>query len=111
MIYDWKMELYWRLPVFLQEALLSGYARKLDRLYYGPAFEEWRQRFQAWRSWSRTDIETWQNQQLQFLVDLAATKVPHYREMWRGVDWKSVRCAAALPILPCLEKQSIRQKE
>ena len=28
MIQDWKMRLYWRLPVFLQEAALSFYAAR-----------------------------------------------------------------------------------
>jgi hypothetical protein len=32
---DWCMELYWRLPVRLQETALGLYAGYLDRLYYG----------------------------------------------------------------------------
>jgi phenylacetate-CoA ligase len=111
MIYDWKMELYWRLPVRLQEAALSLYARRLDKLYYGPPFEEWRRCFTNWRSWSRSEVEAWQNEQLQCLVELAAIKVPYYRETWRGVDWKSVRSATDLPALPRLDRQSIRQNE
>jgi phenylacetate-CoA ligase len=111
MIYDWKMELYWRLPVRLQEAVLGIYARHLNKLYYGPPFEEWRRQFTSWQSWSRANVETWQNQQLQGLVELAAIQVPYYRDTWRGVDWKSVRSAAELPILPRLERQSIRQNE
>jgi phenylacetate-CoA ligase len=111
MVYDWKMELYWRLPVFLQEAVLSIYARKLNTLYYGPPFEEWRQRFKSWQSWPRTETEKWQNQQLQSMVELAATKVPYYRNAWRGIDWRSVRAAADLLVFPRLERQSIRQNE
>ena len=38
MIHDWKMELYWRLPVFLQEAALYCYAGYLDKLYYGDGY-------------------------------------------------------------------------
>ena len=111
MSYDWKMELYWRLPLFLQEAALSLYARRLEKLYYGPTFEEWRYRLQRWRLWSRAEAVAWQNQQLQGLVNLAAAKVPFYRETWRNVDWKSVQSATELHILPRLEKQSIRQNE
>jgi phenylacetate-CoA ligase len=111
MTYDWKMELYWCLPVFVQETALSIYANKLNKLYYGPPFEEWRQRFQSWRSWSRTDTETWQNQQLRTLVELAATSVPYYRNAWQDADWKAVRSAADLPLLPRLERQAIRQHE
>lgn len=111
MIYDWKMELYWRLPVLLQETALSIYAKRLDKLYYGPAFDEWRRRFKRWQSWSRVEAENWQNEQLQSLVELAATRVPYYREAWRNVDWKSVHSAADLHVLPRLDKQSIRQNE
>ena len=111
MVYDWKMELYWRLPVFLQETALSIYARHLEKLYYGPTYEEWRQRFVCWHRWSRAEAEGWQNQRLQALVELAARRVPHYRHAWRDVDWKSVQSVCDLPVLPCLEKQSIRQHE
>ena len=111
MIYDWKMALYWRLPIFLQETALALYAKHLEKLYYGPTFEEWQHCLQRWRLWSRAEAEAWQSQQLQELVDLAATKVPYYREAWRNVDWKSLHSATELYILPRLEKQSIRQNE
>lgn len=111
MIHDWKMELYWRLPIFLQEAALSFYARRLDRLYYGDGYEGWRQKFNGWRQWSRSEAEAWQNQQLQTVIELAAKRVPYYREKWRGLDWKSVRSAKDLYILPLLDRQSIRQNE
>ena len=83
MIYDWKMELYWRLPVFLQESALSVYARHLDQLYYGDGYERWRQEFSGWKNWSRSEAEAWQNEQLQSIIELAATRVPYYRENWR----------------------------
>jgi len=56
---DWKMEAYWRLPLVLQEAALNFYAGRLQKLYYGPGFEEWRQLLQEWRSWNRSQAETW----------------------------------------------------
>ncbi|RMF90927.1 MAG: hypothetical protein D6736_05925, partial [Nitrospinota bacterium] len=80
MIYDWKMELYWRLPVFLQERLLSLYAARLDRVYYGPAYTEWRQRYETWKGWSRAEADAWQEEQLRRIITLAATRVPYYRE-------------------------------
>jgi phenylacetate-CoA ligase len=112
MVYDWKMELYWRLPICLQEVVLSLYARHLEKLYYGPGYEEWRQEFINRRqTWSRADIEAWQNHQLQYLIRLAATRVPYYREKWRCLDWKSIRSVEDLRILPRLEKQDLRQQE
>jgi phenylacetate-CoA ligase len=111
MIYDWKMELYWRLPVYLQEAGMSFYAGRLENLYYGPGFEEWRRQCQKWQHWSRTEAENWQNDQLRSIVALAAARVPYYRETWKNVDYNAVHSAADLHILPRLSKQSIRLNE
>ena len=111
MIHDWKMQLYWRLPGFFQEMAVSMRARYLERLYFGPGYEEWRQRFHSWRYWSRAEAETWQSESLQSLVKLAAARVPYYREHWRGVPWQSIRSAGDLRVLPCVQKQSIRQNE
>jgi phenylacetate-CoA ligase len=111
MIHDWKMQIYWTLPVFLQEIAVSMRARQLERLYFGPGYKEWRQRFDCWQSWSSADAETWQNNRLKFIVQLCATRVPYYRENWRGTMWESVYKAADLHLLPCVEKQSIRQNE
>ena len=111
MIHDWKMELYWRLPVFFQETALSLYARKLDQLYYGDGYDTWCKKFEQWKTWSRSETEAWQNDQLQSIIELAATRVPYYREQWRNLDWKSVHSARDLLILSLLDKQSIRQNE
>jgi phenylacetate-CoA ligase len=108
---DWKMEVYWRLPVRLQEAALAAYARKLDRAYYSPAFEEWRARFQTWKTWSASETETWQRQRLAEIVQIAATRVPYYRAAWRGIDWKAIQSVENLGILPRLERQAIRENE
>ena len=106
-----KMELYWRLPTFIQEFGLSLYARYLQTIYYGPEYVMWKKRFKTWQHWSWRDSESWQNQQLQSLVHLAATRVPYYRETWKGLNWESVHSAAKLPILPRLTKQTLRQNE
>ena len=111
MIYDWKMELYWRLPVFLQEAGLGIYAGRLERIYYGPGYEEWYERFKIWKAWSATQALAWQSEQLQSIVTLAATRVPYYSEKWKETDWRSVRSPGDLPLLPLLDKQSLRQNE
>ena len=105
------MEVYWRLPVFLQAAALSFYAGHLEKLYYGPIYEDWLQGLKKWQSWSRADAESWQAQQLQSLIELAATRVPYYKKNWQKLGWKSVISPADLPMLPTLDKQSIRQKE
>jgi phenylacetate-CoA ligase len=111
MIHDWKMELYWRLPVLVQEAALSIYARNLEKLRYGPSYEEWYERFKSWKAWSNGNALAWQSEHLQSIVNLAATQVPYYREKWQKLDWKSVRSPDDLHLLPLLDKQSVQQNE
>jgi phenylacetate-CoA ligase len=106
---DYRMELYWRLPVVLQEIGLSLYARRLDHTYYGPGFSAWCEEYKRWREYSAADIEARQVERLREIVAVAATRVPHYRRTWHGVDWKAVDSATALGVLPRLDKHAIRQ--
>src|SRR5262245_56475947 len=107
----WKMAVYGALPVRLQEAALSLYARSLDGLYYGNGYEQWRQRFIRRQNHTRAEIVAEQNRQLQQIIQVAATNVPFYRQAWRRTDWRAVRSTADLSLLPRLEKQSLRQNE
>lgn len=111
MIHDWKMELYWRLPAALQEFLLSLYARHLDGLYYGSAYEASVGHFRNLQAISAPEIASWQNERLRWIVATAATRVPYYREQWKAIDWRSVRSASTLQALPAVEKQALRQNE
>ncbi|WP_447979327.1 phenylacetate--CoA ligase family protein [Candidatus Nitrospira bockiana] len=111
MITDWTMQVYWRLPVSVQETALTLYARRLDKLYYGPSYQDWRRRFHEWQSWSHADAAAWQSDRLRLLIDRAATTVPYYRGAWRRVDWKAVDSPGNLGILPVLDKQTLRQHE
>jgi len=105
------MEVYWRLPIFLQNAAMSVYAAYLEKHYYGSNYEEWCQRFKNWGNWSASDSEAWQNERLQSIVELAASQVPFYRDRWQNVDWRSIRSMTDLHVLPLLEKQSLRGNE
>lgn len=108
---DWRMELYWRLPVFLQEASLSLYAGYLDRLYYGPGYENALGVFARLQTASPDEIAEWQSAQLRRVVGLAAARVPYYRANWRDTEWESVRSPDDLGALPCLDKQALRRHE
>jgi phenylacetate-CoA ligase len=105
------MSLYWRLPGRLQEVITSVYAAQLEKVNYGPVYDEWRQRFHSWQSFSRTQAEAWQNERLTYIIRLAATRVPYYRERWRDSDWQAVQTPADLPALPRLAKQELQQNE
>lgn len=108
---DWRTEFYARLPVYLQETALSLYAGYLQRLYYGPGYEDALHEFTSLQAASFEDASKWQSDRLRELVRIAATRVPYYREQWRHVDWLSVHSAADLHLLPRLDKQSVRRHE
>jgi phenylacetate-CoA ligase len=111
MVYDWKMELYWRLPVFLQEMMLSAYSVRLNQLYYGGDFRKWCKRLQDWQGWSREEALGFQTQHLVRILEIAGNRVPYYKGRWRNIKWKSVHTPALLNRLPLLSKQEIRQNE
>ena len=110
-MYDWKMSLYWFLPIKIQEIILSYYARYLDNIYYSSEYYKWKEKFDQWKGWSLSQIKTWQNNQLQYILDVAATQVPYYKKHWQNISWKQITSIEDLSRLPLLEKQAIRQNE
>jgi phenylacetate-CoA ligase len=106
---DWKLEVYWRSPVFLQEWALNLYAAHLEKHYYGGDYEDWRNLLTLWQIGSASQAREWQNEKLRSLIPLAAIRVPYYRERWKHIDWKSISCAEDLRLLPLLERQIIRE--
>lgn len=110
-MHDWKMELYWRLPVRIQEMCLSLYAGKLDRLYHGPEFEKWCRIFQEWESRGWEDTLCWQVARLKEILNLAVRHVPYYRSTFQGFDPHAIRSIEDLCTLPLLDKQRIREHE
>lgn len=111
MKYDWKMELYWRLPVRVQEIALGVYARHLESIYYGPGYEEFKQFLYGTRDLSAERLEEWVNMRLTHVIRTAATKVPYYRNLFKSLDWWRIKNAGDLKTVPCLDKQSIRMNE
>lgn len=111
MIDDLKMRVYWHLPIRLQEVALSLYARYLDKIYYGPVYEEWKQWLMGWESWPSDYMVEWKRERLQYIIELAANHVPYYRKSFKGRKWNKVHSESDLHLLPILEKQSIRQNE
>ena len=108
---NWKMQMYWRLPLRIQEAIVSYHAARLEKINFGPGFEEWRRRVESWMTRTPLEAEAWQREQLQYIIGLAATRVPFYRNDWKDLDWQTIRTWKDLSRLPILDKHSIRQNE
>ena len=110
MLSNLKMQMYWMLPVFIQETGLNLYARYLDKKYYGPIFDEFKKWLLSNKS-SRSEIKEWQRFQLKHILEISALKVPFYQQYWKGIDWKSIESVEGLKQLPTVSKQMIRQNE
>ncbi len=108
---DWKMAMYWRLPIPWQELGLSIYASRLERLYYGDEFERWRTILLEWRSRSWPEAHAWQFARLQEILNIAVRFVPHYRTSLDGLTSDGIRSCSDLRRLPLVSKQELRQHE
>ncbi|MBE0426210.1 MAG: phenylacetate--CoA ligase family protein [Nitrospirae bacterium] len=111
MLNDWKMQLYWHLPIRIQEAALSLYAKHLEKIYYNHIYEEWKQWLSGWKNWTPEYIKEWKEQRLQHIIETAAKHVPYYHNQWKDRNWKSIHTEADLHLIPTLEKQSLRRNE
>lgn len=109
MAIDWKMRLYQGLPVWLQEAGLSAYAWHLDRLYYGPIYEQELGRIMAHRFDSPDAVRAFQEECAVEMVAQARAHSPYYRTQW--AQHGPVRSLDDLRQMPLLDKQRIRQHE
>lgn len=102
--------LYRRLPVALQNAMVSGYGWVLHRRRYGPEQHRTLDFLLASQRWDRERLAAYQLQKLQETLALAARAVPYYREQWAriGFDPRDVRRVEDLAQLPVTEKEDVR---
>jgi phenylacetate-CoA ligase len=109
--YDWKMELYWRLPVVLQETALTAYGWHLDRLYYGREYDEFYRFLDDSARFTPAEMRAWQTERLREVLEAAVARVPYYRAALRGVSVSDVRAPEDLARLPLLPRQRLREHE
>jgi phenylacetate-CoA ligase len=105
------MELYWRLPIGLQELGLAMYAQRLDKLYYGEEFERWKTLVLQWLDRPWKDAQEWQLERAREIITIARDYVPYYRSALAEIDPASLRSIDDLRHLPVLTKQRIRAHE
>lgn len=103
------MNIYNRLPIFAQNMLVTyqGYLYHCKR--YGA---EYRRFLEELKSRDHTCLERQKAKQNKMLVDFliyAAEHSPFYREYYCGIDLSRVRTVEDLPLLPILEKETVRQ--
>lgn len=104
-------KVYANLPTIGQNLAVTAYGLYWNRLRFGGAFNA---ELSAFRARERFSKEAWQacvETRLRDLLVLAFTRVPYYREAWKGlVTIEQLQCftVADLAALPPLEKQVAR---
>lgn len=104
-----SLQIYHALPPPLRSvaASLRGYSLRSWR--YGPETQRLVAEALERETWSRERWQSWQQEQLAFLLHRAVTRVPYYRAYWeerrRKGDRSSPECLENWPIL---EKESVR---
>jgi phenylacetate-CoA ligase len=103
---DAAVPLYFRLPVWAQNAAISAYGWRLRRLRYGPEQQRTLQALRDSQWTSRADLERLQCAELTRVVKHAARTVPLYVDL--GQADSPIESLEQLRDLPVLEKDSLR---
>lgn len=107
----WYDQIYRYSPTSLQHLLVSLYGLHWKRLRFGGQFHKEIKKFRQREYWSHDDLQYYQEGQLRSLLVLAFTRVPYYKDVWKGlvtVDQLSKFTVADLKFIPPLEKQVAR---
>lgn len=102
--------LYDRSPVICQELFASFFGMKKRLARYGKHFGAYLDFFQEARSWSRADLNAFQDEKIKSLTRYCYEHVPFYHQ--RMTDHKlvpdDIAKVADLPKMPVLEKADLR---
>jgi len=104
-------DVYYRLPVWLQNGIFSLYGLKLARIRYNPHFFALLRSLKDSEWWAAEQIQAHQNAQVRAVVRHAYDTVPFYRRWYdeHGVDIDAVKTTSDLARLPVLSKQMVRE--
>ena len=105
------MNIYYLFPCFLQNFAISSYSMVLQRRYYGEDFIRWCEIINSQEHWTQAQIEQYQLENVQRLIELASKYVPYYRKSFAySIEFnKKLENLNDLKKLPFLEKEAIRK--
>lgn len=107
---DALLNIYHRLPPPLRSVAATVRGLYLRSWRYGPDTERLVEEALERGHWDSGRWKNWQEEQLAFVLNRAATRVPFYRSYWesrcRKGDYTSWKCIKTWPIL---EKEVLRQ--
>lgn len=100
-------QLYARLPVWAQHAAVTAYGVYWNRLRFGRGYAGFVEGYRKRDRFTREQWASYQQAELTHLLELAATRVPYYRQTWTAAQKAAAR-AGRLEDLPLLEKEPMR---
>ena len=107
---DISLKLYQHLPYPLRVVAASARGYCLRRWRYGPETEYLWEKALERETWSPSQWGKWQEDRLAYLLHLAATQVPFYRDYWSRRRQHGDRVSPEkLENWPVLRKDSLRQ--
>lgn len=106
-------DLYGRLPVPLQHLACSGYGFLERRRRLSPEFHRRLESLLESETWSRSEIDAFQDEHLRALIEHAYERIPYYREAMHEHRLKpgDITSRADLPKLPLLTKELVRRNQ
>lgn len=98
-------------PAWAQHLYASAFGYWKIRQRYGKDYKRWSEFFENAATWSRSELEAYQQERLAATLQDAYEHVPFYRERFeaRGLRPGDIKTVADLPKLPMLEKGELRQ--
>ena len=105
--------IYYRLPIFLQNAAFSALGLRTWRTRFSKHFYQRLAELRESEYWDADRIAAYQDQQLHQLVRHAYETVPFYRRWYseHGVDVSNIRNREDLKRLPVLTKELVRENQ
>lgn len=107
-----RRRLYGRLPIAVQNALVSWEGARAYRRRFGAPFRAALADLEGRDRADQAAVREDQDRRLREIVRWAAATVPHHRELFRreGVDPASIRGVEDLPRLPPLPRSVLRER-
>src|SRR5437773_3390649 len=103
--------LYRRSPVFVQNAIATGYGFQQRLLRHGGHYKSFVAKLEQSQWWTAQKLESYQNERLRALIKFCAEEVPYYREIFNTLRIRpeNIRGVTDLNHLPLLEKETVRR--
>lgn len=105
------MQIYDRLPIFLQNAAVSFEGYRIQKSRYNVTFERVFQEFMNRNDWSYEQKCEYRDLQLQKMVKHCYETVPYYKKTFDkyGIDYRDIKYLDDLQRLPIITKQTVKE--